>query len=365
MKLTTSNPKEDGFWAPAEYERHEETYMIWPERADNWRNGGKPAQKAYAAVAKAIAQFEPVTMLVSAKQYKNARQLLPNSIRVMEMSNNDAWIKDYGPIYVVNKNGKVRGVDWRFNAWGGLLDGLYFPWDQDDLIAEKLCEFKRLDYYSLEDFVLEGCSVHLDGEGTLYTTEEVLLSEGRNENYSKEEIEAILIDYFNVEKIIWLKQGYFLDETNGDIDNMINIVRPGELVLTWTEDPEDPQYEISKAAYEQLRQETDAKGRKLVIHKMVMPEPIYITTEESEGVDPVNGMLPRFPGDRLTASYVSYYTANGGIVYPIFNDKNDHKAQKLLEKLYPDRKVVGVPAREILLGGGNIHCIAQSIPKTC
>lgn len=363
MKLTTSNPKEDGFFAPGEFDPHEETYLIWPERADNWRNGGKPAQAAYAAVAKAIALFEPVTMLVSAKQYKNVRQSLPEKIRVLEMSNNDAWIKDYGPIYVTNEKGEVRGVDWRFNAWGGLLDGLYFPWDQDDLIAEKLCEFNRIDYYSLKEFILEGCSIHLDGDGTLYTTEEVLLSEGRNGKLSKEEIETILKSYCNVEKIIWLKQGFFLDETNGDIDNMLNVVRPGELVLTWTDDPEDPQYEISKAAYEQLKNETDAKGRKLTIHKMLMPEPMYITTEESQGVDPVNGMLPRFPGDRLTASYVSYYTANGGIIYPLFNDKNDQAAGALLETLYPDRKIIGVPAREILLGGGNIHCIAQSIPK--
>lgn len=363
MKIKNSNPKKDDFRVPGEFELHKEAYMIWPERADNWRNGGKPAQHAYTEVAKAIAQFEPVTMLVSAKQYKNARQFLPESIRVMEMSNNDAWIKDYGPVYAINEAGEVRGVDWRFNAWGGLLDGLYFPWDQDDLIAEKLCEFNRIDYYSLESFILEGCSIHLDGDGTLYTTEEVLLSEGRNGQYSKAEIEAVLKAYCNVEKIIWLKQGFFLDETNGDIDNMLNVVRPGELVLTWTEDPEDPQYEISRAAYKQLKNETDAKGRKLIIHKMLMPEPMYITTEESQGVDPVNGMLPRFPGDRLTATYVSYYSANGGIVFPLFNDKNDLAAENLLKKIYPERKIVGVNAREILLGGGNIHCIAQSIPE--
>lgn len=363
MRLKTSNPKKDGFFAPGEFDLHEETYMIWPERADNWRNGGKPAQVAYAEVAQAISMFESVTMLASKKQYQNARYLLPESIRVMEMSNNDAWIKDFGPIYVTNQKGEIRGVDWRFNAWGGLLDGLYFPWDQDDLIAEKLCELNHIDYYSLKEFVLEGCSIHLDGDGTLYTTEEVLLSEGRNGKLSKEDIEEVLKAYCNVEKIIWLKQGFFLDETNGDIDNMLNVVRPGEIVLTWTEDPEDPQYEISKAAYEQLKSETDAKGRKLIIHKMQMPEPMYITTEESQGVDPINGMLPRFPGDRLTATYVSYYTANGGIVYPIFNDKNDRAAGILLEKLYPDRKIIGIPAREILLGGGNIHCIAQSVPK--
>ncbi|EOL41827.1 agmatine deiminase [Enterococcus phoeniculicola] len=363
MKITGSSPQKDGFWMPGEFEPHQETYMIWPERADNWRNGGKSAQKAYAEVAERIAEFEKVTMLVTKKQYRHARTVLSPEIRVLEMSNNDAWMKDYGPMYVVNSEGEVRGVDWRFNAWGGLLDGLYFPWDQDDLIAEKICELNQIDYYSLKSFVLEGCSVHTDGEGTLFATEEVLLSEGRNGHLSKDQIEQTLKEYCNIEKIIWLKHGFFLDETNGNIDNLMNVVRPGEVVLTWTEDREDPQYDISKAAYESLKQAIDAKGRKLIIHKMLMPEPMYLTTEESQGVDPINGMLPRFPGDRLTATYVSYYTANGGIVFPLFEDRNDYLAAKLLTKLYPERKIIGVPAREILLGGGNIHCIAQSMPK--
>lgn len=363
MKLSKGTPQKDGFWMPGEFEPHQGTYMIWPERTDNWRNGGKPAQVAYGEVAKAISTFEPVTMLVSANQYQHARNVLPDSIRVVEMSNNDAWMKDVGPVYVTNRNHEIRGVDWRFNAWGGLLDGLYFPWDQDDLIAAKICELNQIDYYSLPDFILEGCSIHVDGEGTLYTTEEVLLSEGRNGQKSKTEIEATLKEYCNVEKVIWIKQGYFLDETNGDIDNILNVVRPGEIVLTWTEDPHDPQYAISHAAYEVLREATDAKGRKLLIHKMLMPEPMHITTEESQGVDPINGMLPRFPGDRLTATYVSYYTANEGIVFPLFDDKNDKLAEAQLKEIYPNREIIGVPAREILLGGGNIHCIAQSIPE--
>lgn len=363
MKLKGSNPKQDGFWMPGEFEEHQETHLIWPERTDNWRNGAKPAQQAYVAVATAITAFEPVTMFVSPQQYQHARSVLPAEIRVIELSNNDAWIKDYGPMYLINQKNELRAVDWRFNAWGGLLDGLYFPWDKDDLIAEKICELEQIDYYSLPEFILEGCSIQTDGDGTLFTTEEVLLSEGRNGHLTKAEIEATLKAYCNVEKIIWLKQGFFLDETNGNIDNMLNVVRPGEIVLTWTDNQEDPQYDISHAAYEILKEARDAKGRKLIIHKMLMPECMYLTTEESQGVDPVNGMLPRFPGDRLTASYVSYYSANNGIIYPLFDDKQDQQAEALLKELYPDRKIVGVPAREILLGGGNIHCIAQSIPK--
>lgn len=349
---------------PGEFEHHDGCWIIWPERPDNWRNGGKPAQRVFVQVAAAIAEFEPVTVVVSRQQYRNARNMLPDHIRVIEMSTDDAWMRDCGPTFVVNdETGEVRGVDWSFNAWGGLVDGLYFPWDADDQVAQKVCEIERIDRYRLDDFVLEGGSIHVDGEGTLITTEECLLSPGRNPHLTKEEIENTLKEYLNVEKVIWLKRGMYLDETNGHVDNICNFVRPGEVVLAWTDDKNDPQYEISKEAYDILTNETDAKGRKLKVHKLHVPSPVLITKEESEGVDAVAGTLPRKEGDRLAASYVNYYTANGGVIVPLFNDPNDEKAINLLKELYPDRKVVGIYAREILLGGGNIHCITQQQPS--
>jgi len=364
LKNLATTPKKDGFRMPGEYEHHEGCWLIWPERPDNWRNGAKPAQRVFAEVAKVISEFEPVTMAVSYAQFQNARSMLPPQVRVVEMSTNDSWIRDCGPTFVVNdQTGEVRGVDWKFNAWGGLVDGLYFPWDADDQVAQKVCEIERKDRYRLDDFVLEGGSIHVDGEGTLLTTEECLLSAGRNPSLSKAEIEAVLKEYLNVEKIIWLKRGIYLDETNGHVDNICNFVRPGEVVLAWTDDKNDPQYEISEENYEILLHETDAKGRKLKIHKMELPSPVLITKEESEGVDKIQGTLPRVEGDRLAASYVNYYTANGGVVFPLFNDPKDQEALELLKKLYPERKVVGIYAREILLGGGNIHCITQQQPS--
>lgn len=364
MRTLTSTPKKDGFRMPGEFEHHDGCWIIWPERPDNWRNGGKPAQRVFVQVAAAIAEFEPVTVVVSRQQYRNARNMLPDHIRVIEMSTDDAWMRDCGPTFVVNdETGEVRGVDWSFNAWGGLVDGLYFPWDADDQVAQKVCEIERIDRYRLDDFVLEGGSIHVDGEGTLITTEECLLSPGRNPHLTKEEIENTLKEYLNVEKVIWLKRGMYLDETNGHVDNICNFVRPGEVVLAWTDDKNDPQYEISKEAYDILTNETDAKGRKLKVHKLHVPSPVLITKEESEGVDAVAGTLPRKEGDRLAASYVNYYTANGGVIVPLFNDPNDEKAINLLKELYPDRKVVGIYAREILLGGGNIHCITQQQPS--
>lgn len=363
MKTLESSPKKDGYRMPGEFEPHKGTYILWPERPDNWRNGGKPAQKTFVEVAKAISQFEHVTVGVSDEQYENAVTMLPDNVEVIEISNNDSWIRDCGATFVKNEDGNMRAVDWHFNAWGGLFDGLYFPWDKDDRVAQKMANLEHTDRYRLDDFTLEGGSIHVDGEGTVITTEECLLSQGRNPQLSKQQIEEVLKEYLGAEKVIWLPKGIYLDETNGHVDNIANFVSPGHVLLAWTDDKDDPQYAASKADLDVLENTTDAKGRKIEVTKLYLPKPVKITKEESEGVDAVDGTLPRTEGERLAASYVNYYTANGGIVFPLFGDPNDDKARETLEKCYPNRKVVGVPAREILLGGGNIHCITQQIPK--
>ena len=362
MKKLNSIPREDGFRMPGEFEPHSGTYMIWPERPDNWRLGAKPAQKVFTEVANAIGKYEPITMCVSRAQYDNARNMLADYVKVVEMSNDDSWMRDCGATFVVDDKGNIRAIDWKFNAWGGLVDGLYFPWDQDDKVAMKMSEIEQVDRYRLDDFILEGGSIHVDGEGTLITTEECLLSEGRNSHLTKDEIEKVLKETLNLEKILWIPKGIYNDETNGHVDNICNFVKPGVVVLAWTDDETDPQYAISKAAYDYLSSETDAKGRKLEIHKLYTPKPILISKVESMGVDPIDGTLPRQEGDRLAASYANYYTGNGFIALPIFDDPNDKLAIELLQKLYPDREIVPIYAREILLGGGNIHCITQQVP---
>jgi agmatine deiminase len=357
----TTTPRADGLRMPGEFEPHAATWMLWPERPDNWRLGGKPAQAAFRAVAAAIAQFEPVTMGVSPAQYRNARALLPETVRVVELSSNDAWMRDCGPTFVINDTGLVRGIDWDFNAWGGLEGGLYFPWDLDDLVAQKVLELERVDRYKAP-LVLEGGSIHVDGQGTLITTAECLLNPNRNPRLTQTQIEDHLRAYLNVDTILWLDRGVTLDETNGHVDNLINIVRPGVVALTWTDDPADPQYEISRDAYERLSAAVDARGRRLEVHRIHQPGPLYLSAEEARGVDAAAGTLPRAAGDRLAGSYINYYVCNGGVVMPIFDDPHDDAAIQTLQRLYPGRRVVPIPAREILLGGGNIHCITQQQP---
>jgi agmatine deiminase len=359
--ILNSTPAEDGFRMPAEFERHGGCWMLWPERTDTWRDGAKPAQAAFAAVAAAIAEAEPVTMGVSAAQFQNARARLPARVRLVEMTANDAWMRDTGPTFVVGRRSQLRGVDWRFNAWGGLDGGLYFPWDRDDEIAQKVLEVEGAARYRAP-FVLEGGAIHVDGQGTCLTTEECLLNPNRNPHLTRAQVEENLRRYLGVTQIIWLNRGVYLDETDGHIDELACFTSPGHVALTWTDDRADPQYAISHDALQRLREARDARGRRLQIHKIHQPGPLFMTAEEAAGIDLRHGTRPRRAGDRLPASYINFYLANGCVVMPLYDKRRDAAALRTLKKLFPRRRVVGVATREILLGGGNIHCITQQVP---
>ena len=362
-KRIHSTPRKDGFRMPGEFEPQEKIWMIWPERPDTWRDGAKPAQKAFVEVARAISAFEPLTMLVSAAQYANARNQLPDEVRVVEMSTDDAWCRDCGPTFLKNDKGEVRGVDWEFNAWGGLVDGCYFPWASDNAVARKICEIEGIDSYHTPGFVLEGGSIHVDGEGTLLTTEMCLLSAGRNPHMTKDEIEEQLKEYLNVDKVIWLKDGIDPGETNGHVDDVACFVRPGEVACIWTDDEDNPFYEAAHAAYETLSNATDAKGRALKVHKLTMPkEPVYMTQEEVDAIDVVEGTIPRTTEDVCIASYMNFLIGNDFVLVPQYDDEYDEMALQQVQQMFPEREVVGVPTREVVYGGGNIHCITQQQP---
>src|ERR1700722_1112832 len=354
-------PAADGFHMPAEFAPHAGCWLLWPERPDNWRDAARPAQAAFAQVARAIAQFEPVSVGVSKGHFTAARAALDDAVRVVEMAHDDAWMRDVGPTCVLNRRGEVRGVDWHFNAWGGLEGGLYFPWDQDELVARKVLEIEGRDRYRAP-VVNEGGAIHVDGEGTALVTEECLLNINRNPLLNRERVEDYLREYLNVSRIIWLGKGVFNDETDGHIDNLACFVRPGEICLTWTDNKRDPQYAISLDAWERLNDARDAKGRRLKVTKLPMPGPLTLGAKEAVGIISREGTKPRVAGERLAASYVNFYIANGGIVMPLLDSRTDRAAVAQLKRLFPGRRVLGVPAREVLLGGGNIHCITQQVP---
>lgn len=365
-------PELHGYRMPAEWEPHSQCWMGWPERPDNWRDNGVHGQCVFARVASAISKFEPVTVCASSAQWANARSQLPPDLRVVEMSMNDSWFRDTGPTFVLSDTKsssgemeqKIAGIDWNFNSWGGVDDGCYNDWSHDLLVARKILAIERIPRFP-QSIILEGGSIHVDGEGTCLTTEECLLNKNRNPHLTKEQIEEELKAYLGVKKVIWLPRGLLGDDdTNGHIDNMCCFAKPGVVLLSWTHDQSDPQYERSMEAFSVLSNSTDAHGRKLHIIKLHVPGPLFMTEEEAAGFVKMGEAIPRLAGTRLAASYVNFYIANGGIITPQFGDpKWDDEAVHVLSLAFPDHEVVRVEgAREIVLGGGNIHCITQQQP---
>ncbi|KAG8387564.1 hypothetical protein BUALT_Bualt02G0034500 [Buddleja alternifolia] len=365
-------PAAHEYYMPAEWEPHSQCWLGWPERPDNWRDNGLHGQRVFVNVASAISRFEPVTVCASSSQWNNARSSLPQHIRVVEMSTNDTWFRDTGPTFVIrnktsskdNLGNKIAGIDWNFNSYGGIDEGCYEDWSLDVLIAKKILDIEKIPRFS-HSMILEGGSIHVDGEGTCLTTEECLLNKNRNPDLTKGQIEDELKGYLGVEKIIWLPRGLLGDDdTNGHIDNMCCFVRPGVVLLSWTDDESDPQYERSIEALSVLTSATDAKGRKLEVIKLHVPGPLYMTDEETAGLQQNGDAKARLSGTRLAASYINFYIANGAIITPQFGDKKwDAEAVRVLSSAFPDREIVKIEgAREIALGGGNIHCITQQQP---
>ena len=366
-----STPKKDGYRMPGEFEPQECIWMLWPHRPDNWRDGAKPAQKAFADVARGIAQFEPVIVGVNPEDYAAAHYVLAGeeNILVVEMTSDDSWIRDCGPTFVVNDDGDVRAVHWHFNAWGGLVDGLYFPWDQDALVGLKVADLAGVDRYRPDSFVLEGGSIHVDGEGTVMTTEMCLLSEGRNPELSKEQIENYLCEYLGVDKVIWIKDGIDPEETNGHIDDVAQIVAPGKVLCIWSDDPDYPFYNECHAAYETLSNAVDAKGRKLEVTKLCMPvKPLYMDQASCDSIDTEEYAEPRVADEPLIASYMNFLIVNGGVIVPQYGDENDELAVQQIQAAFDEAwgegvyKAVGVKTDQVVFGGGNIHCITQQEP---
>ena len=362
MAVLKGTPKQDGYYMPAEFYPQEKVFMIWPKRPDNWRLNAQPAKEAYANVAKTISRFTNVVMLVEKEEIPLAEMMLDGKASVIPIPSDDAWCRDVGPCFLLNAEGKIRACDFKFNAWGGLYDGLYYPWDNDDAIAGKICEIEQIDRYRTDDFILEGGSIHVDGEGTVLTTEMCLLSEGRNPHLSKEEIENRLCEYLGCSKVLWLKDGIDPNETNGHVDDVACFTAPGEVACIYTENKEDPFYEVAMNNYNALIKMTDAKGRKLKVHKVCTPHD-KVLLNGADTIKTEKGTIPRKDGDLCIASYLNFLITNNGVIVPQYGDVNDDLAISQIKEIFPDKEVVGVYTREIVYGGGNIHCITMQQPK--
>ena len=363
-----STPRADGFRMPGEFEEHEGTWLHWPQLSSKHRLGCVPVRRELVEVAKAIAEFEPVTVIVNHEQFLNARSMLPPHIRVVELSFVETgWLRDIGLIFVKNDHSELRVTHWDFTGYGQ-MDPKYFAWDKENLIPQKIAEIERCDRYKVP-MVFEGGAFHVDGEGTLLTEEGNLLRGCRNPDLTQAQMEEYIKEYLGVEKIIWLPASTDPDnfphpQMVSHIDCDVHYVRPGVVVMSWTDDEDDWRYEPTHANYDCLKNAVDARSRSFEIHKLPMPELVRPTEEEAAGFE-VSGAPGFFNdySDCLHYNYINHYLCNGGLVMPVVGDPHDDEAREILARLHPDRRVVTVPTHETWLYGGGPHCLTQQQPR--
>lgn len=342
MNNMINTPKQAGFYMPAEWHAHERCWMAWPCHQQTWEKVGLTrARAAYVLVAKSIAQYEPVTLLVNPDDMAEAASLCEGSkIQLMPLMINDSWTRDTGATFLLNAKGELAGVDWIHNAWGGN----YPDCALDNKIAAAIIKETRAKYFHAP-LVMEGGSFHVDGEGTVLTSRECLLNVNRNPHLSQPQIEEYLKNYLNVEKIIWLNKGLIGDETDGHIDEIACFIAPGKVLALITHDKQDENYDILHENLETLKSAKDAKGRSLEVYTVEQPPATYMN------------------GERLTLSYINFYLANKGIVMPAFGyPQYDKAAHDLFVKLFSQHQITQIDALDVFAGGGGIHCITQQQP---
>jgi agmatine deiminase len=335
MSQNDPTPRDDGFSMPAEWEPHAACLMEWPTatRGDLWADRFDEAKRDYAAVANAIAAFEPVIMVCDPEQADEARSQCGQGVDILPMPIDDSWMRDNGPIFVRDGSGDVALVHFGFNAWGEK----FHPYDKDADVPRRLADHLGVRRYAAP-FVLEGGSFFVDGDGTLITTEQCLLNPNRNPTMSREQIEQGLRDYLGVETIVWLGLGHSTDrDTDGHIDGIAQYVAPATVVLLAPTDPNDPDHGRGRDNLDRLRRARDAKGR---------PFDVIPFETRSPGVVP----------------YLNLYLANGGVIAPVAERPEDEEALTQIKALFPDREVVPVPGNCLTYGGGGPHCITQQIP---
>ncbi len=333
-------PAAHGFRMPAEWEPHACTWMGWPHRPEYWLGPLEDTQKAYAQVANTIAKYEPVRMLTAPVAMESARGFLGDSVELVELEIDQAWLRDTGPNFLVNDKGELAGSTWQFNAWGNK----YRRRANDALIGDAVLRIAGGHNFTSSIYA-EGGGISVDGEGTVLTTEQSFLNSNRNPAFTKQEVEAELCRTLGARKVIWLVGDPDDDETDGHVDGLAAFVRPGLVLVERAPASDKHRRAVGDANVAALEGQTDAKGR-----------PIELTfIEEAEYTEA--------DGDVYCKSYVNSYMVNGAVIVPIYGIPNDDDAVRVYSELFPDRVIEQVPIHSIAIGGGGIHCITQQQPR--
>jgi agmatine deiminase len=335
-----------GWWMPAEWVKHAATWMVWPHNQALWESGWHVTlplvQADFARVANAIARFEPVKMVVDPSAVASARALCGSNIELIELAVNDSWCRDSGPSFICHPQQGLAGVSWRFNAWGEKS-----AHDLDESLARR-----ALNHLGVQCFGTplsnEGGAIHVDGEGTLITTESVLLNANRNPGMSKAEMEDIFMRLLGVKKTIWLPgdpDHVTGDMTDGHVDGVCAFARPGVLLVDATHDKQSVYAEVVRENRRALELATDAQGRMFELIALY---------EATDAVDT--------DAEVFCASYTNFYIANDAIIMPAYGIEADQAAAEVLSQAFPGREVVPVRINHLAHGGGGVHCITQQQP---
>ncbi|MBM3518008.1 MAG: agmatine deiminase family protein [Alphaproteobacteria bacterium] len=324
---------------PAEWQRHERCWMGWPCRTLLWGERLLAARRAFADVARTIADFEPVTMVANPHDVAEASLMCGQGIDILALPLDDSWLRDTGPSFVHDAEGGLAGIAWRFNAWGER----YLPYGDDAALSAAVLAHLKCPAF-LAPLVLEGGAISVDGEGTLLATESSILNPNRNPGRGWAEVEQIFAGYLGVSQVIWLAGGLVHDETDGHVDNIACFVAPGRVLAAAPGWRIDPDYEMLRTNLERLRAARDANGRAL--------EVIEVPRPKAREID----------GRALVRSYLNFYPANGAVIVPVFDDVADDRAFSVIAKTFPERQPVAVQANDVVYGGGGIHCITQPQP---
>jgi len=343
---TDATPAALGFRMPAEWEPHAATWLTWPHNEETWPGRLDEVEACYAAVVDALLPSERVVVLVAdaGVEARCRRRLAGRCPELLRVPNDDAWMRDHGPIFLVRELAPGRreraACGFRFNAWGEK----YPPWDRDAKVARRVAEAVGGRFWA-PGIVLEGGSIEVDGAGTLLTTESCLLHPNRNPTLDRADLEATLRAFLGVERVIWLGDGIAGDDTDGHIDDLARFCAPGRVVAVTEPDPADENHAPLAENLRRLRAARDAQDRPLQVWELPSPPALWSSD-----------------GDRLPASYANFYVANGVVLMPAYDPGTDRLAQSVLERAFPGRRVVPIGCRDLVLGLGALHCVTQQQP---
>ncbi len=351
-QFTPGSPAAQGYRMPAEWEPHEATWLSWPHKLESWPGAFDEVPGVFVQIAKQLSRSELVRINVADEAFASrVRKLLSEAdidlsrIRFHFNPTNDAWMRDHGPIYVVNAadGGKKRRalIDWEYNAWGGK----YPPFDLDNAVPSRIAAESGEERF-VPGIVMEGGSIEVDGKGTLLTSEACLLNPNRNPSLSKQEIEQKLSDYLGITRFLWLGEGIIGDDTDGHIDDLTRFIDPHTVLTVIEPDPTDENHHLLQDNLDRLQTMRAFDGEPLRVLSVPMPLPMD------------------YEGQRLPASYANFYMANKVVLAAVYGQERDRILLDTLQELYPTREVVGINCTRLVWGLGAIHCVTQQQPAS-